>query len=244
MANDLRYIFNLPVEIDDVGKLYPFTISEFIEYGHLFGLLTITVNSLLQKIDINEVEKRKSIEKNIKIFDIFVSESTLLQPLGELLSRSFHTENVVWYQETEQIAIDGKIIDRNNFNHIRNQIIKINDIHLPKQAKNKELQEWYDKKNKLNNSNNNSDFEDTITSIMAFTGYTPEQLLGFTIYQANKLISRLNKISEYESNIQFLCVGAKNIKLEHWSTHIEDIENDDISFDKFKENMNGATSRK
>ena len=91
---------------------------------------------------------------------------------------------------------------------------------MPKQAKTKELQEWFDRDEKYKAKQVKSDFEDVITAVMAYTHYTPEQLLHFTMYQINKLIERIIKLTEYESNVQFLCAGAENIKLDSWLSSV------------------------
>lgn len=245
MANDLRYIFNMPIEIDGIGKLYSFTMDEYIKYNNLFDVLSITLNNILQNIPEDNIKQREEIENNVKIFDIIISEEYLLNPLCELLYYSFHADNVAWNPSLQQIRVDDGIVDRNNFDYISEQIMKSNNLQFTKQAKTKELQEWFDKKSRLNSSKNNVDMEDIITSIMAFTGYTPDQILKLSIYQINSLIERLNKISDYESNVQFLCVGAKDIKLEHWCSHIENKNYDtSMSMDKFTNDMGEIISNK
>jgi hypothetical protein len=229
--DDLRYILNMPIEIKGIGRLYPFTMEDYALYSHYFNILTVTVNLYLQYIDPKEKELRKELESKIKNFDVVCSQREFVDMLLSLLTISFKTENLRYDDRIQTIFINDGKITRDNYDYIRNEIIKINNIRLPKQAKTKELQEWFDKAYKAKNMQNKNagDMEDIITSIMAFVGYTPEEIKKMTVYQINKLIARLNKISEYKANIQFLCAGAEKIKLEHWSNKIED--KDDISVD-------------
>ena len=70
--------------------------------------------------------------------------------------------------------------------------------------------------------------------LYVITSYSIHYTKLSTVYQINKLIARLNKISEYNTNIQFLCVGAEKIKLEHWSNKInEEFDNITTDFDSF-----------
>jgi len=230
--DDLRYILNMPIEIDGIGRIYPFTMEEYALYSHYFNVLTVTVDLYLQQIDSKEKELRKEIESKVKNFDIVCSQKEFVELLLSLLSISFKPKRLKYCPVLQRILINDGLITRDNYDYIRNEIIKVNNIRLPNQAKTKELQEWFDKAYKARNAQNKNagDMEDIITSIMAFTGYTPEDIKKMTVYQVNKLIARLNKISEYNTNIQFLCAGAEKINLEHWSSKINN-GNDDITVD-------------
>ena len=72
-------------------------------------------------------------------------------------------------------------------------------------------------------------------------GYTPKQISELTIYQINALIARINKVKEFDMNVQFLCVGAEKIKLEPYTAHININEEEKVgsNFDEFKNNMGG-----
>lgn len=217
------------------------TMREYAMHSHYFDVLCITTYLLLQQIDLNEKEKREEIECNVKNFDVICNEKELINLLLELLKISFKPKKILYCPILQRVLINNYVISRDNYDFIRNQIIKVNNIHLPKQAKTKELQDWFNKAYKVKNSQNKNsgDMEDIITSIMALTGYKVEDISNMTVYQINKLIARLNKISEYNTNIQFLCVGAEKIKLEHWSNKInEEFDNITTDFDSFTSTMN------
>lgn len=220
----------MPIEIDGIGILYPFTMEEYALYSRCFNVLTVTVNLYLQYIDSKQKEIRKEIENTIKNFDIVSSQKKFIDLLMTLLEISFKPKRLKYSHVLNKIIINNGVITRDNYDYIRNEIIKINNIKLPKQAKTKELQEWFDKahKAKIAQNKSNGDMEDIITSIMAFTGYTPDEIKKMTVYQINKLIARLNKISEFKANIQFLCAGAEKINLEHWSNRIDEYKDDII----------------
>ena len=243
--NDLRFILNMPIEIEGIGSIYPFTIEDYALYGQYLNVLSVTRNLILQQIDVKEKEYRTELEDKLKNFDVLCGEITIIETLIKLLSISFKIEvsDIIYYSEYQSISMNNKIINRDNYDFVRNSIIKINNIRLPKQAKTKELQDWFDKSYEYKNGKNKDSggMEDVITSIMAFAGYTPDEIKKMTVYQINKIIERLNKISEYDANIQFLCAGAEKIKLEHWSMHIPQEDEDRLgsSFEDFKGMFSG-----
>ncbi len=240
--DNLHYILNLPIETN-IGIIYPFTIKEYALNYYLFNILSVTKNLLLQQIDTKYKEQREKIEQEVKNFDVICFNEESVNLLIKLLKISFKTDNIKFDKKNECIYINGKIINRDNYDYIRNMIIRINNLRLPKQAKTKELQEWFDKARFAKQGNNKTDMEDIITSIMALTGYTPQEISEMTVYQINKLIARLNKIKEFDVHIQYLCAGAdlKGVKLEHWLEHIEDKNEEDnysISYEQFTNNLN------
>lgn len=251
--DDLRYIFNMPIEINQIGVIHGFTMEEYaLPINSLcLNVLSVTINLYLQQIDIKEIETRAEIAEKVKCFDLICSQPELVESLLLLLKISFKPKKLFFCPAFNKIILvfeeikektESKrycFITRDNYDFVRNQIIKVNNIRLTKQANNKELQKWYDKSYKFKNSQNKNagDMEDIITSVISFTGYTPEEVKKLTVYQVNKIMARLYKRSEYDTSIQFICVGAEKIKLEHWSSKID--EKDDVSsdFDVFASSM-------
>jgi hypothetical protein len=229
----------MPIEVCGIGEIYPFTMEQYALYGHYFNILTVTMDLYLQQIDVKNKILRKQIQDTVKTFDIICQEPLLVQKLLMLFQLSFKPKRLRYCPVLQRILINNSIISRDNYDFIRNEIIKANNIRLPKQANNKELQAWFDKAYKVKSSQNKNagDMEDVITSIMALTGYTPEDIKSLTVYQVNKIISRLNKISEFNSNIQFLCAGSEKVNLEHWSNKIADSDDIAVDYDEFVSSM-------
>lgn len=273
--NDLRFILGMPIPINidnvDIGKIYPMTMEEYALYGDLFGVLNITKTLYLQQFDMKDTENRSYIERNVKNFDVVCMNPQFIVMLAQLLAKSFKTDDVksnfegiyknlyllnedktkdiselelIDFFKQINIYVDGKKIDRDNYDYIRKMIIKCNGIRLPKQSKNKELQKWFDKS--YDHKKDDTDMEDILTTVMAYTGYTPEQIRKTTIYQVNAFIARINKLKEFDTQIQCMCAGAEKIKLEPFTKHINLFEEDKIStsLDKFKQQMGGLLSSK
>lgn len=252
--DDLRYILGEPIKLENFDnlELYPMNIIEYSRHKHLFGILNMGVNLILQQTETSKKIERKQIEENIKDFDIICMDIEKLQMFIQLLQISFKTKDdeIKLFQDDKGfiiIDIKSNKINRSNYNKIRNEIIKINNIRLPKVAKTKELQEWFDADAQCS-SKSDIDLQDIITSIMVYCSYTPKQISEMTIYQINQLIARINKIYEYESNIQFLCAGAdsKNIKLNDGiMSHIDDgIEDRTVTAKDVISKYNGMINKK
>ena len=263
--NDLRYILNMPIEIDNIGKIYLFTMEEYSTYYLYLNILSVTINLVLQGIDEKDTEKRQYVEENIKIFDVICREKELIDSLLKLLEISFKPTKIEKYpfwkrvlntilnrsttylkpiklkynSELQRIYINDGFIDKDNYDYIRSELIKVNNIYISRQAKTKELAKWLEKSNKLKQSKNKNagDMEDIITCIMAMCRYTAEDIKKMTFYQVNKLIARLNKINNYKAKIQFLCAGSEDKTLEHWSDRIEENIEEMIDFNSFASQM-------
>lgn len=244
---DLRYILDIPIEIEGLERvsLKALNIKDYTKYSTYFGSFQMTVNYLLQQIETKNLEERQKVIDNMKNFDIVCMDGMAILMLMKLIQVSFGvSEEEVFFDRNEiAIYVNDFKIDRDNYDKIKDEILKINNIKLPRQAKTKELQEWFEKARKVHNKGaDKTDMEDILTAIMAITGYTPMQLSEMTIYQINKIIERINKVKEYETNVQFLCVGSDKIQLEHFTAHISDSTKDEAygtDFDAFQREMGG-----
>lgn len=279
---DLRYTFAKPIEIENIGRLYPCRIYDFWEHKALFNILNITVKTILVQIPMKQKKERELIEKSFKNFDVVMSASSFVSQVVEMLSfcfkinkkkiKVFNYNNLPYislswdeelYAELEKgysllgsLDINSeefstlkslmeeksnnlieKTINRDNYDFIRNEIIKINDIQLPRQSGDPELQKHFEKAERAKRrQSENIDLDDIITTIIAFTGYTYETIENISIRQLNKLIARLNIIKNYDTCISYICAGASDVKVTSYLEHIEDNTDSKLgkSFDEFK----------
>jgi hypothetical protein len=237
---DLRYILGMPIEIEGFNsvKLHPMNIYEFSNNRNLFSILNVGINLLLQQLETSQKEERKKIKEQMKDFDVLCMDVNNIWIFSRLLKICFKIEEDEDLQLGEEngypyiLIKDIDIINRDNYDLIKKEILRSNYIRLPKVAATKELQEWFDAEAK-SNGKSDIDMQDILTSVMVYCGYTPTQLKEFTVYQINQIIGRINKICEYKSNIQFLCAGAdsKDIKIDSGiMAHIDDsIEEKEIT---------------
>ena len=230
-------IFKEPLIIENEGKefpIYPLGVIEYYKNSKLFTVLSITVEYLLQHIDSKDKKTRDEIKKNTKHFDVVTSNPESINQLLDLLALlSNNDKHDFILQRSKEgflcFEINGFIIDRNNYDMIRNSIIKANSLKLPKQAATRELQEWFDKTRNFKNKEKGAGLSDIVTTIVAFTGLTFEAIKDMSIYQINHLIARINKIKQYEAEVQFISAGASDIKLTNYLEHISDDNEEKLS---------------
>lgn len=231
-------IFKEPLIIRGEGDtnfpIYPLGIVEYYKNASLFSVLSITVEYLLQHIDSKDKKTRDQVRKTTKHFDVVVSNAESINQLLNLLSLLSQKEKndfILQRAETGHlyIEIDGFIISRDNYDMIRNSIIKANSLKLPKQAATKELQEWFNKTRNFKNKEKGAGLSDIVTTIVAITGLTFDAIKDMSIYQINHLIARINKIKQYEAEVQFISAGASDIKLTNYLEHISDDNEEKLS---------------
>ena len=223
-------IFKEPLEVregDATFPIYPLGVVEYYKNSNLFMVLSVTVNYLLQQIDSKEVKLRNHVKNTTKNFDVVTSNAITLEQLIKLLSLLSHKDEVDFLIQKNKdnliyLEIDGFIIDRDNYDMIRNSIIQANSLKLPKQAATKELQEWFDKTRNYKNKEKGATLTDIATTIVAVTGLTFDNIKDMSIYQINHLIGRINKVKQYEAEVQFISAGASDIKLTNYLEHITD----------------------
>ena len=230
-------IFKEPLEIREGEKIfpiYPLGVVEYYKNSNLFMVLSVTVNYLLQQIDTKEVKLREHVKKTTKNFDVVSSNATTLNQLIQLLALLSHKDyNDFLIQKSSNnliyIDIDGFIINRENYDMIRNSIIKANSLKLPKQAATKELQQWFDKTRNYKSKEKGATLTDIATTIVTVTGLTFNDIKDMSIYQINHLIGRINKVKQYEAEVQFISAGASDIKLTNYLEHIADDNEEKLS---------------
>lgn len=296
----LKNFYAKPIEVQNIGNLYPLSVYEYVENIDLFGVLQITVKLYLQSIDDKDKELRKQVKNTISNFDV-VNHSDIKNKdnLINLLKLSFKNDNIKFlkindmraYNETDKkyqysilqirnffdinkdtddiavidfynqilneptldkdyefISVNNcsSIIDRNNYDYIRNQLIRINAIRLPKQAPTKELQEWYDKAYKFKNNNSNADYEDMLSTVAKAYHKLPDELEELTPYQLNVLYARDIKDKEFKASISYRCSpNFKDVKVTNHGEHIDICEDTKISsdFNSFRRKMTGMLSK-
>lgn len=226
------FIFQQPLIIrgDNTStfNIYPLSIIDYYTNANLFTILSVTKEYLLQQIDVKQKDVRKYVEENITHFDVVATNGTALKQLIDLLSLVSKKDTGDFILQKDEkgmyyILIDGFIINRDNYDHIRNSIIRANNLKLPKQAKTAELQKWWDKSRNLKNKKEDgANLTDIVTTIVATTGLSFKDIQEMSIYQVNHLIARINKLKQYEAQIQFISAGAADIKLTNYLEHIAD----------------------
>lgn len=227
----------LRAEVEKTVKNFDVLIKEDSMFPKIQDLF-----SLCFKIDKSKIQKLMLGDNLIITLNY---DEKLMKEIEIINKKEVKSKEDLIILKNNQDILLNRVVNRDNYDHIRNEILKINNIRLPKQAKNKELQKWFDKdyraKHNIKNGDSNIDMEDIVVGIMSTLGYTPKEMSEMTVYQINKLIETINKREEFHMNIQFLCVGCKDIKLKSWLEH-EPYDKEEKNSTDFNTFMNGTKS--
>lgn len=264
---DLQYFYGKPIELDNIGIIYPCTMSEYMEDQNLFNVLHIQVNHYLQSISSKEKERKQKVSNTFKNWDIICCNPMYFYQLLILISKImkvelnliktnfdmvydefakgkevFTDEDIVELGTNIFICIEDKYyISRDNYDYFRNQVIRMNTLRFPRVAKSKAFQEQIDKEYKAKNRNTKEDYGDMMSAIGVELGRLPEELENMTLYQAHLYFGRINKKYKYDADVQFVCAGATDITIESFASHIDLFESDEDMFEKG--DINGFTGK-
>jgi hypothetical protein len=235
--NKLKLLAGLPIEIESFGKIKPLTLKQVIDKGYSNYL------NLLNILCVTKEHFVKESVSELKMFDMFFLFADTDVREWLLQSLEFFLQEKVKILEKEQMIVAGneikdyKLIHRSNFEQIAKTIQLQNYIGIVEEnaetiAKNDKAKQVKEKLNKSKNEVDRlkkkedgdleSDFYDVISSISSkSSGMNKLNVFELTIFQIYDEYKRLIHIDQYNTGISAMLQGAKNVKLEHWSSKIK-----------------------
>lgn len=210
MAN-LKYIFAQPEYIDGIDKdnpieIYPVRLKDYDKFNEVSQLLRISK----QHFQDNEYPLLLLILMCME--QLQLTQEELIKKLEDTFSIVTRKKvNFVSSNEHEGFLIeDGTIITTQNYELIREMILRQNLIFEQKVYKNKVVQEWADRVLESRNKNSsNITIEDFITTVSVYKGKNYEELMEYSIYQIYADFYRIRKMKKYDTDILFTSVGAE-----------------------------------
>lgn len=218
--NKSFYILGLPIEIEDVGKLNFIKIKDLPQFSLYQNILIIPkaklVKLYIDNIDIDEKEDKdelyKYIIKNVSLYKLIKN----IRELHDLYLKAFE----FCFKED----VSNKITE-NNFEQIRQLIMDMNCLKEEEFNPNPEIQKWIEKSKKFKSEG--IEFEDIVSSVAVYTGYTYEQINELTLYQFYTTFQRIGAFKSYDTNTLFATVSTEKINIESWCKHIDLFENEE-----------------
>ena len=223
---ELKYIFAQPDYVEGIDKdnpicIYPVRLKDYDKFSEVSHLLHISKNHF------------ENIEYPLLLL-IFSSFPHLQLTQEELVKKLEDIFSITTRQDVKFISngqIEGFIIGNSNiitiynYEEIRNIILKQNLIHEQKIYKTKIMNDWAQKALKAKQKNASKILmEDIITTVSVGTGKNYSDLENYTIYQIYSDFYRLRKMVEYDTNVQFKCVGA-DLKLDDYAEDLDIFHN-------------------
>jgi hypothetical protein len=244
----LKYIFAQPNYIDGFDKdnpivIYPVRLKDYDKFTEVSHLLYISKNHFeeneypllalvfmcMQQLNLTQEEIIKKLEDTFSIVTrkevIFVSDEK---------------------HKIEGFIIDGKnIITVQNYEQVREIIMKQNLMFEQKVYKNKLVQEWANKvlESRAKNSAKIS-IEDIITTVSVYKGKSYDELMNYTIYQLYADFYRIRKMKQYDTSTLFATVSTEKFSIEDFAEEINMFKSpyDDLFVDSSKLNKFGSVT--
>lgn len=244
----IKYIFAEPEMIDGM-PLYPVQMKYYDKFMNVANVLTVSYDNF----DMDAI-KEKLNGDTIKLLDLLLLNyinSDQLEIVVELFEKLFGfvcKQKVQYDEKFMAFFIEGTdlAIDRDNYDEIREVILRQNLIFAPKVYKNKIMQEWAELALQARaQSALKFTTEDMITTIVANNGMDINILANYTIYQIKAIFQRVLKLKNYEATVLFKTVDGK-IPIDHFAEEIDmfrnpydDIVKSDAHHQHIRDSING-----
>lgn len=213
----LNDLLGLPTNYKNI-LIHPIKVKDYDLFTSYYSFLYMTK-------DVFEIkdEYLEKLEK-VKLLDFIimgVEDKESLITSMEIIFSLVCQKDVKFIVEGESYGFlvdNNNIINKENYDEIRNIIMKQNVLLQPKTFKNKLVQEWANKilESKSKNSIKIS-FEDKVNTIHVITGIPYSLLAEQTIYQIEFDFERILKLKSYESDVSFKCAGAESVNINHFA---------------------------
>ena len=228
------FIFGESV-LTDFGELRFLTYREFLQNSG--DLQLISQNSLhiyyyyrnqLKAVGANasDIEQLKEL-KDADLYEIVLSTKQILNAYLKIFQLVFDRNDNI---PLEQIFSKPEI-----FHFIRKLVMDMNVLTEEKVSSNEEIQSAIERSRRVkqNNSEEQS-FVDIVTSIVASTNNSFEDVCNMNIFQVYAIYARVGAIFNYQTTTLFATVAEK-VNIESWNKHIDlfKVEDDSLSRDEF-----------
>lgn len=226
----LNYILGRPESIQDVGNVYPIKIKDYDEFTNCNSVLYYTKNHFHLEDDQELLDQYKTLDMIILGAE---GRESIIKDFEKIFSLATNKDVSFTINENNYAFIGDEdcIIHRDNYDQIRNLIMKQNLLFEQKVFKNELVREWAESVLKARSKNSmDISMEDKINTVHIFTGISYNDIANQTIYQLEEDFARISKLIGYETSISLKCAGAEKVKVEYFAESIDMFKNpyDDI----------------
>lgn len=239
--NTRKFILGKPVELP-FGNVRFLTVEEYMDMEadlHLISMNTLHIYYAQKKLLANKLKRKELAEfektKELPLYQLVMYTDYFLHTYLSIFDKLI--------EFNEGFSLNYLFESEDRFMEIRSVIMMMNFLKEEKVYKNEELQKNHEEGHKVrNNTSNNITMEDIITSVVASTSNTYEDVDKMSVYQLNALYLRISAIKDYETSTLFATVSSE-AKVEHWTKHIdlfESKDNSSIKLSEFKNKLSEA----
>lgn len=223
--DSFNYDKNLFIFGEDVTT--PFGIIRFLTYKEY--LLNMPPIGLISQNSLHiyynfkgQLEENKATKevleqlKNIKetdLYEIVLSTEQLLNAYLKIFQLVF--------DKNDNIEFDTIFETSENFHFIRKLIMDMNVITEENASPNEEIQKALERSKRVKQqSSEEQSFIDVVTSIVASTNHSFEEVGSMTVFQVYATYARIGAIYNYQTSTLFATVAEK-VDIESWNKHID-----------------------
>ena len=236
------FIFGEDVETK-FGTIRFLTYREYLT--NMPELSLITQNSLhiyyyykkLIPSDNNEMLNSLLEIKEAPLLEIVLNSEEMLKAYLKIFQLVF--------DKSSNRAFDDILKDNENFMFVRNLIMDMNALTEEKVSPNEEIQKAFERSRRVKQRDSEDlSFVDIVTSIVASTNHTFEQVCNMTVFQVYAIYSRIGAIFNYQTTTLFATVAEK-VNIESWNKHIDlfKTEKDALTRKEFDKKFGGLLGK-
>ena len=222
----LNLLFNEPCNIDDKCTIYPISVKDYERFMGYTKYLSLSKkqlmlgdkDNLLQTVILISVAEKTQGQLDLTNPKTIDSMNDVLEDFCRMFS--IITKKKIECKSSNNGGFyfvgEKTLIDSNNYDDIREAIMKMTLLKEPKVFKNKEVEKWYYKAMKASQRGKKEiDLDDIISIVVQDMKYTFEYVYNLNIFQLYVLYARINNSVSYETISKFRCVGDVKVKLEY-----------------------------
>lgn len=223
------FILGEPIETH-FGSVRFLTYMEFIKYFVELNLISMNVLHLYHQYkkqsEVFPPEERadflKAVEevKVLSLQEFVTTDDRLVNAYATIL-------NLVLDEESQH-RIEEIINDAESFMGMRQLIMNMNFLTEDPVSDNPEIQEYYEDRKKMKQKNAGKQSPaDIITSIVAGTSNSFDDVKKMTVIQVYSIYYRIAAFKEFDTQTLFATVSS-DVKIESWSKNIDLFEKEEL----------------
>ncbi len=227
------FIFGEPI-VTKFGEVRFLTYKEYLT--HLPQLSLMSMNNLHIYYHYKKVFKDMSNEdieslnqlKDTSLYEIVISTPQFLQTYVDIFNMLIEFD--------DDIEIAHIFENQDDFMAIRKLIMDMNVVTEEDVSPNEEIQKGIERSRRVKQQDTpKQTFLDMVTSIVAGTPHSFEDVCNMSVMQVYALYARLGAFFNYQTTTLFATVAEK-VNIELWNKHIDLFEKEShaIEHDKFK----------
>jgi hypothetical protein len=221
----LDNILNKSIFVENFGNIYPVKLKNWDEFE-------LNLNPVILGKDHIPLNIEDDFPLLDRLFALGRQDENVFMNLCKvfnIIAQSQKFQLLVGEQDYVFVNENNQIINRENYDGIRQIILQQNILFEPKIYKNPTIKKWAEKVLASRGKNApNVTLEDKLSTVSVFSGKHYWELADYTMYQLNYDFNRICKVKNYDTQSMMFAnpyADLSKFKLEHFAENINMYEN-------------------